>query len=108
MIPDIEATTGGALSRILADAGCKGHKTPPGCKFKVYTQGQKRGVTEAIKRQFSRRVATDEMHARAGIHCASTSFLPSSQMPEIRVCQPMPAFVCKCGSAARRGERANP
>ena len=59
VIPDIEATTGGALSRILADAGYKGHKTPPGYKFKVYTQGQKRGVTEAIKRQFSRRAAIE-------------------------------------------------
>lgn len=48
-----------ALSRILADAGYKGRKTPPGYKFKVYTQGQKRGVTETIKRQFSRRAAIE-------------------------------------------------
>ncbi|MFZ1106817.1 MAG: IS5 family transposase [Rhodomicrobium sp.] len=58
-IPDIEATTGAALSRIIADAGYKGHKTPPGYTFKVYTQGQKRGVTDAIKRLFRRRAAIE-------------------------------------------------
>jgi transposase, IS5 family len=59
VIPDIEATTGATLSRILADAGYKGHKTPPGYKFKVYTQGQKRGVTDAIKSLFRRRAAIE-------------------------------------------------
>jgi hypothetical protein len=39
VIQEIEATTGATLSRILADAGYKGHKTPPGYTFKVYTQG---------------------------------------------------------------------
>jgi len=59
VIPDIEATTGARLSRVLADAGYKGHKTPPGYKFKVYTQGQKRGVTGEIKRLFRRRAAIE-------------------------------------------------
>ena len=58
-IPDIEATTGAALSRILADAGYKGHNAPAGYKFKVYTQAQKRGVTDEIKRQFRRRAAIE-------------------------------------------------
>lgn len=59
VIPDIEAITGATLARVLADAGYKGHKTPPGYKFKVYRQGQKRGVTAEIKRQLKRRAAIE-------------------------------------------------
>jgi IS5 family transposase len=59
VLPGIEATTGATLSRILADAGYKGHNAPKEHKFKVYTQGQKRGVTPAIKRQFKRRAAVE-------------------------------------------------
>jgi transposase, IS5 family len=59
VLPGIEAVTGAVLSRILADAGYKGHNAPKEHKFKVYTQGQKRGVTEAIKRQFKRRAAIE-------------------------------------------------
>jgi len=44
VIPDIEATTGATLGRVIADAGYKGHNAPPEYKLKVYTQGQKRGV----------------------------------------------------------------
>jgi transposase, IS5 family len=59
VLPGIEATTGAALSRILADAGYKGHNAPKEHKFKVYTQGQKRGVTPAIKRLMRRRAAIE-------------------------------------------------
>ncbi len=59
ILPAIEATTGAALSRILADAGYKGHNAPKEHKFRVYTQGQKRGVTETIKRQLKRRAAIE-------------------------------------------------
>jgi transposase, IS5 family len=59
VLPGIEAITGAALSRILADAGYKGHNAPEVHKFKVYTQGQKRGVTEAIKRQLKRRAGIE-------------------------------------------------
>ena len=59
VLPGIEAMTGAALSRILADAGYKGHNAPEEHKFKVYTQGQKRGVTTAIRRQFKRRAAIE-------------------------------------------------
>ena len=58
-IPDIEATTGATLSRVIADAGYKGHNAPSLYKLKVYTQGQKRGVTEEIKRLFKRRAAIE-------------------------------------------------
>jgi transposase, IS5 family len=59
VLPGIEALTGATLSRVLADAGYKGHNAPPEHKLKVFTQGQKRGVTEAIKRQFKRRAAIE-------------------------------------------------
>lgn len=59
VLPGIEAMTGAALSRILADAGYKGHNAPPEHRFKVYTQGQKRGVTGAIRRQMKRRAAVE-------------------------------------------------
>jgi transposase, IS5 family len=61
VIPDIEATTGIKLNRIIADAGYKGHNAPPEYKFKVYTQGQKRGVTLEIKRLFRRRAAVEPL-----------------------------------------------
>jgi IS5 family transposase len=59
VLPGIEAITGAALSRILADAGYKGHNAPEQHKLKVYTQGQKRGVTDTIKRQLKRRAAVE-------------------------------------------------
>ena len=59
VLPAIEAMTGAVLSRILADAGYKGHNAPKEHTFKVYTQGQKRGLTPAIKRQFKRRAAIE-------------------------------------------------
>jgi len=59
ILPGIEAMTGAALSRILADAGYRGHSAPQVHTFKVYTQGQKRGMTDAIKRQFKRRASIE-------------------------------------------------
>ena len=59
VLPGIEAITGAALSRVLADAGYKGHNALPEHKLKIYTQGQKRGVTDAIKRQFRRRAGVE-------------------------------------------------
>ena len=61
VIPDIEATTGIKVERIIADAGYKGHNAPADYKFKVYTQGQKRGVTPEIKRLFRRRAAVEPL-----------------------------------------------
>jgi IS5 family transposase len=61
VLPGIEAITGAALSRILADAGYKGHNALEQHKFKVYTQGQKRGVTAAIRRQFKRRAGIEPL-----------------------------------------------
>ena len=65
VIPDIEATTGVKVERTIADAGYRGHNAPPEHKFKVYTQGQKRGVTAEIKAQFRRRAAVEPLIGHA-------------------------------------------
>ncbi|MFX5747796.1 transposase, partial [Acinetobacter baumannii] len=44
---------------ILVDRGYKGHNAPTPYRFKVFIQGQKRRVTEAIKRQLRRRSAVE-------------------------------------------------
>jgi transposase, IS5 family len=59
VIPDIEKLTGGTLKRILADAGYRGHNAPDLYQFRVFTAGQKRRVTPAIKRQMRRRSAVE-------------------------------------------------
>jgi transposase, IS5 family len=59
VIPAIEKITGATLSRILADAGYKGHNAPPSHKMRVYTSGQKRGVTGKIKKLMKRRAAVE-------------------------------------------------
>lgn len=59
VIPDMEKTIGNELSRILADAGYRGHNAPESHKFRVFTARQKRRVTPAIKRQMPRRSAVE-------------------------------------------------
>lgn len=59
VIPEIEAITGGALARIIADAGYRGHNAPPTHTFKIYTSGQKRRMTPSIKRVMKRRAAVE-------------------------------------------------
>ena len=59
MIPAIEAQLGVTLKRIITDAGYKGHNAPPSHRFRVYTAGQKRRMTKAIKRQMKRRAAIE-------------------------------------------------
>jgi IS5 family transposase len=59
VIPQMQALLGNVLDRIITDAGYRGHNAPPEHKFKVYTTGQKRRVTEQIKREFKRRSAIE-------------------------------------------------
>jgi len=67
IIPELEKQIGVSLDRIIADAGYRGHNAPPACKFKVYTAGQKRRMTPAIKRQMRRRSAVEPVigHVKA-------------------------------------------
>ncbi len=59
VIPAIEATLGAELSRIVVDAGYKGHHAPRERRLRVYVAGQKRRLTPAIKRAFRRRSAVE-------------------------------------------------
>jgi transposase, IS5 family len=59
VIPAIEASTGGTIKRILADRGYRGHNAPATHQFRVFIQGQKRRVTDAIKRELRRRSAVE-------------------------------------------------
>ena len=59
VIPDMEETIGNEIERILTDAGYRGHNAPQNHKFRVFTAGQKRRVTPAIKRQMRRRSAIE-------------------------------------------------
>jgi IS5 family transposase len=59
VIPDMEASIGAEIERVLADAGYRGHNAPLSHKFRIFTQGQKRRVTPAIKREMKRRAAVE-------------------------------------------------
>ena len=67
VIPDIEKQIGGAIARVIGDKGYRGHNAPPQYKYKVYISGQKRGVTDAIKRDLKRRSAVEPVigHAKS-------------------------------------------
>ena len=67
VLPEIEAQIGAPLTRIVADRGYRGHNASPDMRFKVYISGQKRGVTDAIKRELRRRSAVEPVigHAKA-------------------------------------------
>jgi IS5 family transposase len=59
ILPDMERLIGSGIDRILADAGYRGHNAPQRHKFSVFTSGQKRRVTPAIKREMKRRAAVE-------------------------------------------------
>ena len=59
VIPDIEHTIGNAIERLFGDAGYRGHNAPESHRFRIYTTGQKRRVTPAIKREMRRRAAIE-------------------------------------------------
>src|SRR5271163_4506834 len=67
VIPEIEAQIGASLARIIADRGYRGHNAPPDHRFKVYISGQRRRVTETIKRELRRRSAVEPVigHTKA-------------------------------------------
>ena len=54
-------------ARIVADRGYRGHNAPPDHKFKLYISGQRRRVTETVKRELRRRSAVEPVigHAKA-------------------------------------------
>jgi IS5 family transposase len=80
VIPDMERTIGNQIGRILADAGYRGHNAPQSHSFRVFTSGQKRRMTPAIKRQMRRRSAIEPVigHIKAE-HRMSRNYLAGQQ-----------------------------
>ena len=76
VLPEIEAQIGAPVTRVFADRGYRGHNAPPEMKFKVYISGQRRSVTDAIKRELRRRPAIEPVigHAKAD-HRMGRNFL---------------------------------
>ena len=68
VIPAITQQIGASLTRVIADAGYRGHKAPQVKGMRVYTSGQKRGVTKQIKRELRRRPAVEPVigHLKEG------------------------------------------
>ena len=66
VLPEIEAQTGATLIRVVADRGYRGHNALPDMKFKVYIAGQKRRVTDPIKRELRRRSAVKPVIGHEG------------------------------------------
>lgn len=86
VIPDMERTIGNQIGRILADAGYRGHNAPDSHRFRVFTAGQKRRVTPAIKRQMRRRSAIEPVigHIKAE-HRMDRNYLAGEQGDAINV-----------------------
>ena len=59
VIPDMEKLIGNFIKRILADAGYRGHHAPDTHTLRVFTQGQKRGVPDTVKKMMKRRAAIE-------------------------------------------------
>ena len=57
LIPEIEEQLGTTINRIIADRSYRGDKAPSTNQHKVYIAGQKRWVTDAIRRELRRRQA---------------------------------------------------
>jgi IS5 family transposase len=68
VIPDMERTIGSGINRILPDAGYRGQNAPLSHRFGVFTSGQKRPVTPAIKREMRRRSTVEPVigHIKTG------------------------------------------
>ena len=80
VIPDMEQAMGNEIGRILADAGYRGHNAPPSHRFRVFTSGQKRRMTPAIRREMRRRSAIEPVigHVKAE-HRMARNYLAHSQ-----------------------------
>jgi transposase, IS5 family len=64
-LPEIEAQIGAPLAHVVADRVSRGHNAAPGMRFKVYVSGQRRAVTDAIRRELRRRSAVEAVIGHA-------------------------------------------
>ena len=80
VLPDMQKQIGGTINRIVADKGYRGHNAPAAYKYKVFISGQKRGVTDAIKRDLKRRSAVEPVigHTKSE-HRMDRNYLKGSQ-----------------------------
>jgi transposase, IS5 family len=92
VIPEIETQIGANLARIVADRGYRGHNAPPGHAFKVYISGQRRRVTETIKRELRRRSAVEPVigHAKTE-HRMARNYLAGPTATPPTLSSPPPA-----------------
>lgn len=76
IIPAITGQIGVSLRRVIADTGYRGHNAPAVKGMQVFTVGQKRGVTDQIKRELRRRSAVEPVigHMKDG-HRMDRNFL---------------------------------
>jgi hypothetical protein len=91
----MEQQIGVTLNRILADAGYRGHHAPPASRLKVYTAGQKRRMTEQIRRQLRRRSAVEPVIGHTSKPTTAWTAITSPTalaMPTTR-CLPLPATI---------------
>ena len=68
------------MARLVADKGYRGHNAPSEYRFRIYISGQKRGVTDAIKRDLRRRSAIEPVigHAKSD-HRMDRNYLKGSE-----------------------------
>ena len=59
IIPAITQQIGVSLTQVIADAGYRGHNAPSAPGLRVFTAGQKRGVTQTIKPALRRRATVE-------------------------------------------------
>ncbi len=59
VIPEMEKQIGATIKRVVADRGYRGQNAPEEHKFRVFISGQRRRVTEQIKRELRRRSAVE-------------------------------------------------
>ena len=86
VIPAIEATTGAEIMRAIADAGYRGHGAPAPYDIRIYTSGQKRRMTPAIKRLMRRRSAVEPVIG----HLKSDHRMNAATSPVLRATLPTP------------------
>lgn len=80
VVPDIEKQVGATIKRLVADKGYRGHNAPEKYKFRIFISGQKRGLTQAIKRDLRRRSAVEPVigHTKSD-HRMDRNYLKGSQ-----------------------------
>lgn len=61
----MEAQIGASFARIVDDRGYRGRNAPADHHFKVYISGQRRGLTDPIKRDLRRRSAVEPVIGHA-------------------------------------------